>query len=259
MPKTFDICRVCGSKSNYLWNGNLLYNVNVGYFECNHCGYVQTEHPYWLQQAYSNAINDSDTGIMFRNEGNVKTVIVTLLLLGLLPGKVIDYAGGYGILVRLLRDMGIDAFWFDKYCQNILSKGFEYKGGHGDLVTAFEVFEHFVDPVEELDKLLDVAPNVLISTSFIPFPTPRFDEWWYYGKEHGQHIGFFRMKTLEYIAKKKGKYVISYGNTSHLITEIPINKYYWNFLLLFKAYIPFLLKFRLKPKTIDDHLFHSLK
>ncbi len=248
-------CRVCGKQVTYLWKGTILRNLTVNYFECKYCGYVQTEQPYWLEQAYSSAINKMDTGIMLRNQNNVKTVIVTLMQLGGLYGKVIDYAGGCGILVRLLRDIGIDAYWSDQYCQNILACGFEYKKGKGVLVTAFEVFEHFVDPVDELDKLLDIAPNILFSTCIIPYPIQ--EDWWYYGREHGQHIGFFRHKTLQYLAKIKGKYIISYGNTYHLITDIPVNNYYWSLHLIFKKYISFFLKIMMKSKTMDDHYFNS--
>ena len=41
--------------------------------------------------------------------------------------KFLDYGGGYGILVRLMRDVGYDFYWFDKYSQNIFAKGFECK------------------------------------------------------------------------------------------------------------------------------------
>ena len=57
-----------------------------------------------------------------------------------------------GILVRLLRDYGVEALWCDQYCENLLARGFEYNGECADLVTAFEVLEHFVNPLEELDR-----------------------------------------------------------------------------------------------------------
>ena len=38
--------------------------------KCPKCGYVQTETPYWLEQAYVHAINRSDTGLLRRNARN---------------------------------------------------------------------------------------------------------------------------------------------------------------------------------------------
>ncbi len=39
---------------------------------------MQTEDPYWHERAYSEAINDSDTGIMTRNLANSKIVLAKL-------------------------------------------------------------------------------------------------------------------------------------------------------------------------------------
>lgn len=226
MPEHYDICRVCRSKAKYLWHANLL-DLTIRYFECEVCGYVQTESPYWLHRAYSDAINESDTGLMYRNLNNVQVVLATLIILGSLHGRVVDCAGGYGILVRLLRDYGIDALWSDRYCQNLVARGFEYDSERADLVTAFEAFEHFIYPDDELDRLLAISPNVLLTTELITGATPAQGAWRYYGKEHGQHIGFFRLKTLEFLAARHSKYLISDGISYHLISERPVNRIGW--------------------------------
>ena len=110
-------------------------------------------------------------------------------------GDVVDHAGGYGILVRLLRDAGVDARWRDKYCENLLARGFEATDEPCDLLTAFEVLEHLVDPVRDLSRMLHEAPAVLASTELIMTAQTPPPGWWYYGPEHGQHVGFFRRST----------------------------------------------------------------
>ena len=146
-------CRVCAHETRRLFEGPLLKRT-VSYHECAQCGYVQTEEPTWLAEAYAQAINLSDTGIMARNERNARLVLRTVALLGLWRGRVIDFAGGYGLLVRMLRDRGIDAWWQDSYATNLVARGFEAAPGEkADLVTAFEAFEHFVKPGEELERL----------------------------------------------------------------------------------------------------------
>ena len=253
MPEISYACRVCGNNAKYLWSANLL-DLTVRYFECEVCGYVQTEPPYWLDRAYAEAINDSDTGIMTRNLNNVQLVLATLVMLGGLRGRVVDYAGGFGILVRLLRDRGIDALWADRYCQNLVARGFEYDSGGAVLVTAFEAFEHFVHPGEEVDRLLTISPNVLFSTELIAGPAPTQGDWWYYGREHGQHIGFFRMKTLAFIAAKSGKYLISDGHSNHLMSDRPVNSMIWRTLLKTNRILPALLRTTSRSKTWQDHL-----
>jgi len=224
------ICRCCKGNAKKIFIGNLIGH-KVTYFECLDCGYVQTEAPFWLEEAYLNAINKSDTGIMMRNQKNAQIVNLTMLILGSKDGEVVDCAGGYGILVRMLRDSGIKAFWSDKYCQNLLANGFEHKGEEAQLVTAFEAFEHFINPADELDKLLSIAPNILLSTQIIADPAPNFNEWWYYGKNHGQHIGFFRTHTLKKLAESRGKNLITDGKNYHLITDKGVNENFWRLIV----------------------------
>ena len=245
-------CRCCHNEIHPVFSGSLI-SFSVGYYECPVCAYVQTETPYWLDQAYADAINDSDTGIMARNQINARIVLVTLLLLGKLDGTLVDCAGGYGILVRMLRDFGINALWSDRYCQNLLAKGFEHTTEKADLVTAFEAFEHFVNPAEELKILLAIAPNVLFSTEIIATPTPKQDDWWYYGKEHGQHIGFFRIKTLEKLASDHGKFLLSNGTSYHLLTDKPVNQFLWKIMMRANKLLPLLLRHRLVSKVWSDH------
>ncbi len=253
-----NICRCCGGKASQIFSGSLIGHI-VRYFECASCGYVQTETPYWLNLAYADVINDSDTGIMVRNQVNSKIVLASMYVLGKVNGTLVDCAGGYGILVRLLRDLGVNALWSDRYCQNLLAKGFEHTCENADLVTAFEAFEHFVDPVEELRRLLNIAPNVLLSTEIISDPAPKQDDWWYYGKEHGQHIGFFRIRTLEKLAKDHGKYFLTNGTSYHLITDKPINLSVWKILIRFSRFLPFILQRKLVTKVWDDHALMAAK
>jgi len=247
-------CRVCG---DYMYDhvrvGQLM-GVQVKYYDCNKCSYVQTQKPYWLDKAYSEPINVSDTGIMSRNLLNLELVIATLALLGVRKSRVVDCAGGYGLLVRMLRDIGVDAYWKDAYAQNLVCNGFEYNGEGAKLVTAFEAFEHFVDPVAEIDRLLEIAPNILITTTFIPSPAPLLGEWWYYGLEHGQHIGFFRKETMGYLAKKNGLHFMTDGSSIHLLTSRRVSNKMW---LLFRKLAKLdlrLLTCGLRSKTWDDHL-----
>lgn len=245
-------CRVCQNETAKVFGGHLL-GIQIKYFDCPTCGFVQTETPHWLDRAYAEAINDSDTGIMVRNLANARIVLSTLLALGKLDGTLVDCAGGYGILVRLLRDYGVNALWSDKYCKNLVARGFGHTTEKAELVTAFEAFEHFVSPANELDKMLEIAPSVLFSTEIIADPAPNQEGWWYYGQEHGQHIGFFRIRTLEKLARERGKFLLSNGVSYHLITDQPVNQTLWKLMVRANKLMPLLLRRRLTPKTWSDH------
>jgi len=196
----------------------------ISYFDCPNCGYVQTESPFWLKEAYESPINNSDTGLLTRNYQNSLLVYYLLILIFRRKFKKIrhlDYAGGYGVLVGLLREFKIKSHWHDKYCNNLFAKDFEWdQAGNGvDIVSAFEVFEHFENPRDEIITLLSYSSNIVFTTHIISDIIPEVCDWWYYGEAHGQHIGFYRRKTLEYVAKKYDLKLLTDGVSIHLFTR----------------------------------------
>lgn len=248
-------CRVCGDELTTSFADAYLLRRNVNYFDCASCGYVQTEEPAWLEEAYAFAINISDTGIMSRNLSNVSLVLATLAVLSNRKSVVVDYAGGHGFLVRLLRDAGIDALWADPYSENLVARGFEYHGGRQpSLVTAFEAFEHFVSPVEEMERLLAIAPNILLTTNLIATPAPKPNDWWYYGLDHGQHIGFYRVQTLRYLADKFGLHLLTDGIATHFFSQKQYGYHVWYLLSKAAKRMPKLFRLGLASKTWNDHL-----
>lgn len=120
-------------------------------------------------------------------------------------------------------------------------------------MTSLECFEHLVDPVEEIEKLFSISPNVLFTTNLLPHPVPRQGEWWYYGFEHGQHISFYSIETLRYLAQKYAKNLYSFGSI-HLLTDKKINN--WLFVYAIKyarnEFFINLIKKLMKSKTVDD-------
>ena len=213
-------CRVCGEPSRKIFEALVLHQHKVAYYECEHCRCVQTEQPYWLEQAYASAINAEDTGIMLRNNSFADRVSVLLFALIGPQGKFVDYAGGYGIFTRLMRDRGFDFTWMDKYARNLFARGFEYHPPTKvDALTAFEVFEHFVEPVAELEAMLQLADTIVMSTELMPDVTPAAGQWWYYAHQHGQHICFYRKETLEFLARKFGLMLWSNGHNLHCFSR----------------------------------------
>jgi len=218
------LCKICNSAARNIFSCKVLNKYIVSYYLCDTCGFIQTEEPYWLDEAYRDAINICDTGVMRRNIYFSK--ITSIILYYFFDGKAIylDYAGGYGILTRLMRDMGFNFYWKDLYAQNLVARGFEYQKDYGDaeLITSFESFEHFKDPLQEFEMMLSISKNILFSTNLIPYPVPEPKDWWYYGPEHGQHISFYSPKTLRFLSKKHDLNLYSINNI-HLLTTRRLN------------------------------------
>jgi hypothetical protein len=212
------VCRACGGEVRPLGRAKVLRAHDVGYECCPHCDYIQTETPYWLEEAYKNPITAQDTGSLERvlTLADV-TKVVLALVLGR-RGRCLDYGGGYGVFTRRMRDLGVDFRWEDRYCENLLARGFEARPGEKGFVlaTCFEVLEHVERPRELLAELLARADAVLVGTELNDGSRERFFEWPYVAAEHGQHVGFCGERTLRRLADSLGVRVVSNGKSLHL-------------------------------------------
>lgn len=245
-------CKICESESCEFSRAKILKKYDIAYFRCANCGFIQTEEPYWIDEAYQEPINVSDTGIIARNIYFGKTTASIIYFLFDRNACFLDYAGGYGLLTRMMRDIGFDFYWRDPYTKNLFARGFEYTGsGEIELITSFESFEHFVSPIQETEKILAISKNLLFTTELLPNPEP--NDWWYYGLEHGQHISFYSMKTLRFIASKYSLNLYSDGKSIHLLTTKKISSKFFKLLCRLNGPGCFYVRRTMKSKTFDDH------
>ncbi|RDU70500.1 methyltransferase domain-containing protein [Helicobacter aurati] len=257
-------CKICGKDAQIAFKAKILCKYDEDFYKCEHCGFLSANQVHWLEEAYKDAINISDTGIVARNLRLYTIVVcVAYLFFGFRNKEkepaLLDLGGGNGLLVRLLRDSGIEAFWEDKYCQNFYARGFEWHR-HKDLFipalcTSFEVFEHLPNPKEEISSMLAICKNLLFSTELLPseIPEPNGENaWWYYGFSHGQHISFFTRKSLESLAKANNVFFCSYKDL-HLFSEHAIKQSHFKFAIKLAPYLFPFIKKRLTSKIQGDH------
>lgn len=215
--------KITGGETEVIFTGKILNKYDIKYYKCLETGFIQTEDPYWLDEAYSEAITKLDIGLVSRNEElrNKTIEIIDRCFNG--DSKFLDYAGGYGLFTRMMRDKGYDFYHHDNYCKNIFAEFFELsdcdKQGDFELITAFEVFEHLANPTEEIKKMASLGKNMLVTTVLQPELLGGIDDWWYFIPETGQHISLYTIKALEYIAKELNMHLISNGTNVHLFTR----------------------------------------
>ena len=250
-------CPICQSTRHLAFSSIVLRKYDVDYFYCDECGFLQTESPYWLEEAYENPIADADTGLLMRNFTIATKLSVLLFFCFEKDGKYLDMAGGYGTLTRMMRDIGFDFYWDDPYCTNILAKHFERTDTEDNFygITAFEVLEHIHNPLQFIQNSLSStgAKTLIFSTELFEKSPPAPKDWWYYIFPIGQHVSFYQLRTLKTMAKILGMNFQSYSGI-HIFSDRPLPSPWFYSLMLgyFSNQLSKVPKIVLKSKTSTD-------
>lgn len=214
-------CSICALPMRPAFDATLLGSHDVTYFICESCELIQTESPYWLEEAYSEAIARTDTGLVARNIDNRDFLEPVLQVMLGAEGSYVDLGGGYGLLTRLLRDIGIDCYSTDPYCENIFAKDFEATAElRPNALFAFEVMEHIENPLAFIRESFERfhCDTFIFSTLDYGESVPSPD-WWYYAIETGQHISFYNQRTLAALARKISCRYLKLSDEYHMFTS----------------------------------------
>jgi hypothetical protein len=249
-------CRLCEGRLTRRFNLTVLRKHDVDYFECTDCHSLQTEVPYWLDEAYAGQnLAYLDTGAVQRNLDNFASCYALSRLFG--SRNVLDVGGGDGLLCRMLRDYGINCYVVDKHAAPAYAQAFtEPDFDTPDLVVALEVMEHFANPRDELDALFArKSPLLLLSTGIYAGESR---DWWYLAPDTGQHVFFYSRQALNWIGRRYGmEFVTSPGGLVLFFKEASVAKKLLA-RLIFKSpvrrFLKALLYFRSPPGAWRDHL-----
>lgn len=194
-------CRLCNGDLKNKFILEILNKYDITYFQCQSCRSLQTESPYWLEEAYKINLSILDTGAAQRNWHNFFVIYLLCKIFSF--NDVLDLGGGDGLLCRLLRDYEINCFVKDEYATPSYAQGFtEPNFDKPDLVLGFEVWEHLPYPGDDLERFFNKKPKALLITT-TPYEN-QGEDWWYLSAETGQHIFFYSPISLELIAERHG-------------------------------------------------------
>lgn len=256
-------CRLCSGNTIKKFSNKILDKYTINYFECNNCKSLQTESPYWLEEAYNDWITSYDTGAYARTE---KTSLVSIIICKFFSFKnVVDIGGGDGLFCRILRDYYINCFSSDKYSNNLYSKAFTKPNfDNPDLMTTFEAVEHFENPGNEFKEIFQHNPKMLLLTTSIY--EQQDQNWDYFEFKTGQHIFFFSKQALKMIGKKYNYKVLFLQSGFILMTynNFQCNKFKLfilkNFLIREKIFqLLRVIKIFFKAKGYENDYKHSKK
>ena len=195
-------CNICQSPTIELGQKIILKKYSVIYLKCTSCDHIQSERPYWVQEAYANLSFKRDTGMASRSIASSQMTTALAYYFKFSDQDVcVDEGAGTGLHVRLSRDNGLNMFYKDPYSKNIFADGFEYNEDiHKEvkLVTAYEVLEHLINPLEELKIILKSNPDFFLASTCLS--DEKDIDWWYILPD-GQHVNLYSQKSLQLLAK----------------------------------------------------------
>jgi hypothetical protein len=199
-----DACRLCGSTAELLFAARALGRYPAGYYRCPACDLIQTERPFWLDEAYGSALSEFDTGCVARDRLCTELTLSLAWLLGVgRDAPCLDYGGGHGVLARGMRDRGYNFRCYDKYAENRFARGFEGDPAQRQvLLTCFEVWEHLPDAGTDLERIFRPGHDAVLAGTVLHRCQP--ENWWYYCPEAGQHVAFYSARTMAVVAQRFG-------------------------------------------------------
>lgn len=202
----FAPCRLCGARAAFWGRKRVLNRYDISYYLCSNCGSLETETPYWLEEAYDVTGLGDDLGA---GQRTIDLVLKTSALLDQIKlpagAECIDFGAGLGLFTRLMRDRGLNFLSYDRYAKPFFSDRNNVTtiaGRSPAVVTAFEVLEHFPDPAQDLEQLFDSRPAlVIVATELF---NGQDETWPYFAAEGGQHVFFYSPKAMTQIADRFG-------------------------------------------------------
>ena len=215
-------CRLCGAAAHPAFSHSILDKYPVRYFICSDCGSIETEPPYWLDEAYGEDVLPEDTTYLSRNlltATNTNSLLDHLLVSR--SATILDFGGGLGISARLLRERGRNSYSYDSYTRSPFADvRWPEDGTKPDVVTAFEVFEHLPNPAQDLVQIFEWQPaHVYVQTWRYTGQGP---DWEYFAPTHGEHVFFYTDAAMEKIARRFGYSVFLPTQMEAIFSRAPI-------------------------------------
>ncbi len=129
-------------------------------------------------------------------------LVYILALAGVVVITGLDYGGGNGRLSHLLQQDGIDYRTHDPYGKTDFNEGLGHKA---NVISAFEVLEHTVDPVATFADMLRFASDRVLIVASTQVSDGHLDSGllsWEYIAPRSGHVTIYTRESLGLLAQK---------------------------------------------------------
>jgi SAM-dependent methyltransferase len=203
--------------------------IPVRYAVCGDCGFCfAPEFASWTLEEFEERIYNDEYVSVDSDYLDVRPRANAANLISMFGDRAqairhLDYGGGNGLLVQLLRESGWQSVSYDPFVDRNTLVG---QLGQFDLITAFEVFEH----VPDVQELMSILRSLLALNGLVLFSTLLSDgnihpgqdlDWWYASPRNG-HIALFSRQSLAILAQRHGLNLGSFSSGFHFFfTQVP--------------------------------------
>ncbi len=206
------LCKICSSATTTIKN----QKTDKSYYRCKECDYIFLDEKFYIDESRERLHYDKHDN-NFECHGYVEMferLIDEFLTLDEVR-DALDFGCGEGeVLPILLEKNGVSCDRYDLFYfpQKV------YKDKKYDLIVSTEVIEHLASPLEVLEELslhLKEGAYLLLMTRFHPQNDEKFLEWFYI--RDITHIGFFSLKTFEYLASKLSLGIVKHNSKNTIL------------------------------------------
>jgi len=197
--------------------------VDEYYFICSTCGaYVMDRKHYIAPLSEKSRYEEHNNDVNNVRYQKFVLPITEEILKNFKPQhKGLDYGSGTGpVITKMLKDKGYNVKMYDPYFHPDES----YLNQEYDYIFSCEVFEHFHQPKQEIEKLLNLLkPNgLLLIKTHLYNRKINFKNWYY--RQDETHVFIYTAKTMKYIEEKFNLNIIKQDNRIIVMQKSGKNK-----------------------------------
>ena len=201
-----------------------IFKKQITYIQCKYCGliYAPNAKKYDLKKIYTNNyFNKTDFGWENRTKWILKYIQLLNKAIHLKKYRICDFGVGNGYLTKRLVDGGFDVLAYEPYRQKtsfLNKKDYRNKPFETDVLLMVEVFEHFTDAINELEKIITDFrhPKLLIITTNLTDDAPHALVDWDYMNPDAGHFTLWSKKSLRLFGGRYGYKQTSLTESIHI-------------------------------------------